>query len=143
MKSLKVFLSAFIVTVVYFSAVEGSLLYYRDLPKTGYSVKYDNRSFIIDGQRTLLLSGAVHYPRIMAGEWGGVFEEMIKDGLNMVQTYMFWNLHEPRRGDRYDFSGNKNFTRFVELAGKAGLFVTLRIGPFVAAEWDYGTAGYK
>ncbi len=104
-------------------------------------MKYDNRSFIVDGKRTLLLSGTVHYPRIVPDEWEAVFDEMVKDGLNMVQTYIFWNLHEPVRGAPYDFSGNKDFLHFVELAGKAGLFVTLRIGPFVAAEWDYGKIG--
>ena len=66
------------------------------------------------------------------------FREMYLDGLNMVQTYIYWNLHEPRQGQEYDFSGNKNWTLFVEEAAKAGLFVNLRIGPFVASEWDYG-----
>ncbi len=60
------------------------------------------------------------------------------DGLNTVQTYIYWNIHEPVQGQGYDFSGNKNWTRFVELAAEAGLFVVLRIGPFVASEWDYG-----
>ncbi len=60
------------------------------------------------------------------------------DGLNTVQTYIYWNLHEPVQGQGYDFSGNKNWTQFVELAAEAGLFVVLRIGPFVASEWDYG-----
>ena len=125
-------------SVLAVGVAQAQLLYYHDMPKTGYSVDYDSRSFILNGKRTLLLSGAVHYPRVMEGEWETVFNEMIKDGLNMVQTYMFWNLHEPVRGAPYDFSGNKNFLKFVEQAGKAGLFVTLRIGPFVAAEWDYG-----
>ena len=120
------------------AVTQGQLLYYHDMPKTGYSVDYDSRSFILNGKRTLLLSGAVHYPRVMEGEWETIFNEMIKDGLNMVQTYIFWNLHEPERGAPYKLSGNKNFLKFVEQAGEAGLFVTLRIGPFVSAEWDYG-----
>ncbi len=90
-------------------------MYYHDMPKIGDSVKYDNRSFILDSKRTFLLSGAVHYPRIMQDKWETVFNE---NGLKMVQTYIFWNLHEPVRGN-YDF---KNFLHFVELAGKAGLF---------------------
>ena len=127
-----------LVLTISLAVTQGQLLYYHDMPKTGYSVDYDTRSFILNGKKTLLLSGAVHYPRVMEGEWETIFNEMIKDGLNMVQTYMYWNLHEPVRGGPYDFSGNKNFTKFVEQAGKAGLFVTLRIGPFVASEWDYG-----
>ncbi len=119
-------------------AVQSQLLYYHDMPETGYTVKYDNRSFIVDNKRTLLLSGAVHYPRIVPDEWEEVFNKMVEDGLNMVQTYIFWSLHEPVRGIPYDFTGGKDFRHFIELAGKAGLFVTLRIGPFVASEWDYG-----
>ena len=63
---------------------------------------------------------------------------MVADGLNMVETYIFWNLHEFKRGQVYDFSGNANWTLFVEKAAQAGLFVNLRIGPYVCAEWNYG-----
>lgn len=56
----------------------------------------------------------------------------------MVETYLFWNLHEFSRGQKYNMSGFANWTHFVELAGEAGLFVNLRIGPYVCAEWNYG-----
>ena len=114
------------------------MLRYHDVRGKGYSVTYDNRSFIIDGERVLLLSGAVHYPRVHDGDWSRVFREMYLDGLNTVQTYLYWNLHQNEKGAEYDFTGNKNWTRFVEMAGEAGLFVVLRVGPFVASEWDYG-----
>ena len=118
---------------------QGSLLYYSAVGRTPYKVSYDERSFVIAGQRSLLLGGAVHYPRVAESEWPAIFSKMRGDGLNMVQTYLFWNIHEPVRGQPYDLKGNKNWTRFVELAGENGLFVSLRVGPFVAAEWDYGT----
>ena len=116
-----------------------SLLHYHDVRGSGgYRVSYDNRSFIIDDQRTLLLSGAVHYPRVEAGEWSEVFRKMYLDGLNTVQTYIYWNLHQSEMGGEYDFTGSKNWTLFVQRAAEAGLFVVLRIGPFVGSEWDYG-----
>jgi hypothetical protein len=116
------------------------LLRYHDVRARGegYTVAFDNRSFIIDGRRTLLLSGAVHYPRVQVEEWSEVFRQMYLDGLNAVQTYVYWNLHQSEMGGEYDFSGNKNWTLFVEKAAEAGLFVVLRIGPFVGSEWDYG-----
>ena len=116
----------------------GSLLYYSDVSGSPYKVTYDDRSFLINGKRSLLLSGSVHYARVVESEWSAIFSKMRGDGLNMVQTYLFWNIHEPVRGQQYDMTGNKNWTRFVELAGENGLFVSLRVGPFVAAEWDYG-----
>ena len=66
---------------------------------------------------------------------------MRDDGLNMVETYVFWNLHEPSqlRGSlQYNFEGYANLTLFLEKAAKAGLFVNLRIGPYVCAEWNWG-----
>ena len=63
---------------------------------------------------------------------------MIEDGLNMVETYVFWNVHEPVRGQPYNFKGYANLTLFIEKAARAGLFVNLRIGPYVCAEWNWG-----
>lgn len=126
-------------------SLSSGLLYHSDMREkfasSGYNVTYDNRSFIIGGERVLLLSGAVHYPRVQVGEWSETFRLMYEDGLNTVQTYLYWNLHQNERGESYDFSGNKNWVRFVKEAGEAGLFVVLRIGPFVASEWDYGNGG--
>jgi len=63
---------------------------------------------------------------------------MVKDGLNAVEVYVFWNVHEFKRGQEYDFSGPANLPLFLDKAAKAGLFVNLRIGPYVCAEWNYG-----
>lgn len=60
-----------------------------------------------------------------------------QNGLNTVQTYVFWNIHDEKRGI-YDFGGRANLTQFIHEAANAGLFVALRIGPYVCAEWDYG-----
>jgi len=114
-------------------------LYYSDLKgKDGYSVTYDDHSFIVAGTRTLLLSGSVHYPRSSPAMWDGLLQEMVQDGLNMVEIYIFWNLHEFKRGQEYNFEGSANWTPFVEKAAAVGLFVNLRIGPYVCTEWNYG-----
>lgn len=70
-----------------------------------------------------------------------LLQTMKDDGLNMVETYVFWNLHEPTqlRGSlKYNFEGYANLTLFLEKAASAGLFVNLRIGPYVCAEWNWG-----
>ena len=104
----------------------------------GYTVTYDERSFFINNRRTIILSGSVHYPRLTPGMWDHIFEEMANDGLNAVEIYVFWNIHEFKRGQKYDFSGSADLPLFIEKAAKAGLFVNLRIGPYVCAEWNYG-----
>ena len=63
---------------------------------------------------------------------------MLEDGLNMVETYVFWNIHEPVRGQGFNMEGSANLTLFLEKAARAGLFVNLRIGPYVCAEWNWG-----
>ena len=114
------------------------MLRYHDVAGTSYPISYDERSFIINNTRTIILSGSVHYPRSTPGMWDHIFEEMVKDGLNAVQVYVFWNVHEFKRGQEYDFSGSANLPLFIEKAAKAGLFVNLRVGPYVCAEWNYG-----
>ena len=111
---------------------------YHDVAGSGYTVTYDERSFLINNKRTIILSGSVHYPRSTPGMWDHIFEEMVEDGLNAVEIYVFWNIHEFKSGQNYDFTGPANLPLFVEKAAKVGLFVNLRIGPYVCAEWNYG-----
>ena len=115
----------------------GEFIYYDSLGGQPYTSTYDSRSFFINGERTLLLGGSVHYPRFSPGQWDDILSKMRNDGLNHAEVYVFWNIHEPT----YDFSGNHkyslegraNLTGFLEIAAKNGLFVNLRIGPYVCA----------
>lgn len=100
-------------------------------------VSYDQRAITMDGKRTLLLSGAVHYTRSTPGMWPKLMRRSREAGLNTVETYVFWNLHERRRGV-FDFSDRLDLRRFCGLAAEAGLHVILRIGPYICAETNYG-----
>ena len=102
-----------------------------------YTVSYDHRAITINGVRTMLLSGVIHYPRSTPGMWPYLFQMAKKQGLNTIQTYVFWNFHEQKQGV-LDFSGRGNLSQFLQDAADAGLFVNLRIGPYVCAEWNYG-----
>jgi len=100
-------------------------------------VHHDHRALLLDGRRTLILSGAVHYPRSTPGMWPAILRHMRESGLNTVETYIFWNLHERRPGV-LDFSGRLDLPRFCRLAQAEGLNVILRIGPYICAETNYG-----
>ncbi|KAB1218638.1 Beta-galactosidase 7 [Morella rubra] len=69
--------------------------------------------------------------------WPDLIQKAKDGGLDAIETYIFWNLHEPERR-KYDFSGNLDFVKFFKLVQEAGLYVVVRIGPYVCAEWDYG-----
>ncbi|VFQ63388.1 unnamed protein product [Cuscuta campestris] len=100
-------------------------------------VSHDGRAITINGIPRLLLSGAIHYPRSTAEMWPDLMKKAKEGGLDAIETYVFWNAHEPVRG-QFDFSGNHDLVRFIKTARDAGLYVVLRIGPYVCAEWNYG-----
>jgi hypothetical protein len=105
---------------------------------TPYTVSYDNRAILINGERVFLQSGSVHYGRPPAEMWTEIIAKAKQHGLNTIQTYVFWNMHEATKGV-YDFStDNRNLTQFLQVCADAGLFVNLRIGPYACAEWNYG-----
>ncbi|KAJ0231265.1 Beta-galactosidase 6 [Hirschfeldia incana] len=100
-------------------------------------VTYDGRSLIIDGQRKLLFSGSIHYPRSTPEMWPSLIKKTKEGGIDVIDTYVFWNLHEPKLG-QYDFSGRNDLVKFIKEIRSQGLYVCLRIGPFIEAEWNYG-----
>ncbi|KAE9605837.1 putative beta-galactosidase [Lupinus albus] len=69
--------------------------------------------------------------------WPSLIAKAKKGGIDVIQTYVFWNLHEPIQG-QFDFSGRRDLVRFIKEIQKQGLHVTLRIGPFIESEWTYG-----
>ncbi|KAG9452738.1 hypothetical protein H6P81_005642 [Aristolochia fimbriata] len=101
------------------------------------TVSYDHRALVIDGQRRVLLSGSIHYPRTTPDVWPDIIRKSKEGGLDVIETYVFWNYHEPVRGQYY-FEGRFDLVRFVKTAQEAGMFVHLRIGPYACAEWNYG-----
>ncbi|KAG5546987.1 hypothetical protein RHGRI_012874 [Rhododendron griersonianum] len=100
-------------------------------------VSHDGRAITIDGERRILLSGSIHYPRSTPEMWPDLIKKAKEGGLDAIETYVFWNAHEPVRR-RYDFSGNNDLIRFLKTIQSEGLYAVLRIGPYVCAEWNYG-----
>ncbi|KMZ71105.1 Beta-galactosidase, family GH35 [Zostera marina] len=92
------------------------------LTKIECTVTYDAKSIVINGQRRILISGSIHYPRSTP--------EKAKDGgVDVIQTYVLWNGHEPSPGN-YNFQGRYDLVRFLKTVHKAGLYAHLRIGVF-------------
>ncbi|KAL6224296.1 hypothetical protein ACLB2K_003151 [Fragaria x ananassa] len=100
-------------------------------------VSYDGRAITIDGKRRILNSGSIHYPRSTAQMWPDLIRKSKEGGLDAIETYVFWNAHEPVRC-QYDFTGNLDLVRFLKTVQDEGLHAVLRIGPYVCAEWNYG-----
>lgn len=101
------------------------------------SVSYDHKAVIVNGQRRILISGSIHYPRSTPEMWPDLIQKAKDGGLDVIQTYVFWNGHEPTQGNYY-FQDRYDLVRFIKLVQQAGLYVHLRIGPYICAEWNYG-----
>ncbi|MCO5547441.1 hypothetical protein L7F22_000890 [Adiantum nelumboides] len=102
-----------------------------------FNVSYDNRAIVIDGKRRLIISAGIHYPRATPEMWPGLIKKAKDGGANVIETYVFWNGHEPVRRE-YCFGGRYNLLKFVKLVEEAGLMLFLRLGPYVCAEWNFG-----
>ncbi|KAK4265543.1 hypothetical protein QN277_026580 [Acacia crassicarpa] len=113
------------------------ILFLWVLSSVSASVTYDHKSLIINGQRRILFSGAIHYPRSTPDMWPGLIQKAKEGGLDAVETYVFWNGHEPQPGKFY-FEDRFDLVKFLKLVHEAGLYAILRIGPFVCAEWNFG-----
>lgn len=95
-------------------------------------------NFQLDGKPVQIHSGEMHYSRIPQPYWRHRLKMMKAMGLNAVATYVFWNYHEIAPGV-WDFkTGNKNVAEYIKIAQEEGLFVILRPGPYVCAEWEFG-----
>ncbi len=93
--------------------------------------------FLLDGKPFQIISGEMHYTRIPREYWRARLRMARAMGLNTISTYVFWNLHEPKSGV-YDFHGQLDVAEFLRTAQEEGLYVILRPGPYVCAEWDLG-----
>ncbi|KAK4747776.1 hypothetical protein SAY87_014362 [Trapa incisa] len=104
---------------------------------THCGVTYDGKSLVIDGHRRILFSGSIHYPRSPPEMWEGLIQKAKDGGLGAIDTYVFWNVHEPYPGN-YNFEGRYDLVRFIKIVRDAGLYAHLRIGPYICGEWNFG-----
>lgn len=87
--------------------------------------------------QNVIISGALHYFRTHPEQWRTRLHWLKLMGLDTVETYVAWNVHEPKEGT-FNFSGGADLERFIGLAQQEGLKVILRPGPYICAEWDNG-----
>jgi beta-galactosidase len=102
-----------------------------------HSFRVEDGKFLLDGKPFQIVSGEMHYPRIPRAYWRARLRMARAMGLNTITTYVFWNEHEPSPGV-YDFSGQRDIAEFIREAQSEGLYVILRPGPYVCAEWEWG-----
>ncbi|KPI18037.1 glycoside hydrolase family 35 [Actinobacteria bacterium OK006] len=93
--------------------------------------------FLLHGEPFRIISGAMHYFRIHPDQWADRLRKARLMGLNTIETYVPWDLHQPDP-DRFVLDGILDLPRYLRLAQAEGLHVLLRPGPYICAEWDGG-----
>ena len=96
-----------------------------------------NKTFLLNGKPFVVKAAEIHYPRIPRQYWEHRIRMCRALGMNTICIYIFWNIHEQREGV-FDFSGQNDVAEFCRLAQKNGMYVIVRPGPYVCAEWEMG-----
>ncbi|XP_042488565.1 beta-galactosidase 17 [Macadamia integrifolia] len=90
-----------------------------------------------DGHPFRIIGGDLHYFRVLPEYWKDRLLRAKALGLNTIQTYVPWNLHEPQPGE-WIFEGIADIESFLKLCQELGFLVMLRAGPYICGEWDFG-----
>ena len=94
-------------------------------------------TFLLNGKPFIVKAAEVHYPRIPRPYWEHRIQMCKALGMNTLCLYVFWNIHEQREGE-FNFTDNNDVAAFCRLAQKNGMYVIVRPGPYVCAEWEMG-----
>ena len=107
-------------------------------PIAKHTFALGSTDFLLDGPPFQIIACELHPARIPAEYWRHRIRMAKAMGLNTIALYVFWNYQETAEG-HFDFrTGNRDIARFVRLAQDEGMWVLLRPGPYVCAEWDFG-----
>ncbi len=96
-----------------------------------------DKTFLLNGKPFVVKAAELHYPRIPRAYWEHRIKMCKALGMNTVCLYVFWNIHEQKKGE-FDFTGNNDVAAFCRLCQKNGMYVIVRPGPYVCAEWEMG-----
>ena len=96
-----------------------------------------DKTFLLNGKPFVVKAAELHYPRIPRAYWEHRIKMCKALGMNTVCLYVFWNIHEQKEG-LFDFTGNNDVAAFCRLCQKNGMYVIVRPGPYVCAEWEMG-----
>ena len=96
-----------------------------------------DKTFLLNGKPFVVKAAELHYPRIPRAYWEHRIKMCKALGMNTICLYVFWNIHEQQEG-QFDFTGNNDVAEFCRLCQKNGMYVIVRPGPYVCAEWEMG-----
>ena len=114
------------------------LLFSYSISAQKHQFSLTKTDFLLDGRPFQIISGEMHPARIPKVYWRHRIQMAKAMGCNTIAVYIFWNYHEQKEGV-FDFrSENRDMASFIRICRQEGMWVLLRPGPYVCAEWDLG-----
>lgn len=99
----------------------------------GNSIAVNNYYISVDGKPMVPVTGEFHFTRYPRAYWEESIEKMKAGGINVIATYVFWNLHEEKEG-AFVWEGDRDLRYFIELCKKHSIYAIVRVGPFCHGE---------
>jgi beta-galactosidase len=112
-------------------------LCFESFAESQWTFKVVGDEWQMNGKPFRYISGAFHYFRAHESVWEDHIKKMANGGLNVIESYVAWNMHEPEKGV-FVWEGRSDIVRYFQLCAKYNLFLLLRPGPFIGAEWGLG-----
>ena len=125
----------FMKKLILFFAIPLAIFFYGCTTKNSFEV--GDNTFLLNGEPFVVKAAELHYPRIPKEYWEHRIRAAKALGMNTVCLYVFWNYHEPEEG-KYDFTGQRDIAAFCRIVQEYGMYVIVRPGPYVCAEWEMG-----
>ena len=103
----------------------------------GQELSFTNYYMTLGGRPFFGVSGEMHFARVSPDQWEDAVVKMKMGGVNIISTYVFWNVHEEEEGV-FRFDGCRDLRAFLSVCEKHGMMVIVRIGPFAHGEMRNG-----
>jgi len=93
-----------------------------------------NNYFISKNHKPFIpITGEFHFSRYPNQYWDEAIKKMKAGGINIIATYVFWNIHEEKEGT-FRWDGDRDLKKFIDLCAKNNIYVMVRVGPFCHGE---------
>lgn len=100
---------------------------------SGERIEVNSYYMSIGGKPVIPVMGEFHYSRYPECQWEEEILKMKAGGVTVIPTYVFWSIHEEQEGV-FNWTGNRNLRKFLQLCQKHGMWTVVRIGPFCHGE---------
>ncbi|MEO6453264.1 MAG: beta-galactosidase [Ginsengibacter sp.] len=99
----------------------------------GDKISVNNFYVSLNNKPWLPVMGEFHFSRYPNQYWDEEIKKIKAGGINVIATYVFWNIHEEKEG-QFRWDGDRDVRKFIELCIKNNIYVLVRIGPFCHGE---------